>query len=106
MDHLYIMGLVSERRFTQDFKVVPELSGKPGIIDCFMAEMSFEKGRMQIYELCKSNKQDAEELMKVWKTQHPDILNLLQDRYRKIKEIGELSLEDKGRGRAAWLQAV
>jgi len=80
----------------QFLKVVPELSGKAGIIDCFMAEMSFKEGRIKIYELFKSNKQDAEELMKVWKAQHPDIVNLLQDRYRKIKEIGELSLKDKG----------
>jgi len=80
----------------QFFKVLPELSGKPGIIDCFMAEMSFGKGRMQINELFKSNKKDAEELMMAWKAQHPDIVHLLQDRYRKIKEIGERSLKDKG----------
>ncbi len=80
----------------QFFKKINEVSGKLTIIDCFMAEMSFEKGKMQVSQLFKSSKQEAEEVIREWKVRNPDILGLLKSRYKKVKEIGKRSLEGKG----------
>lgn len=65
--------------------------------DIFMCNLSFEDkiDKMEILEVFPSfTLQQATKLYETWNRKHPDFLELLKDRYRRIKEVGRQLLEE------------
>lgn len=87
------------------FEAVSQHDGKLRIYQRFMGRVTFA-GRLIVEERVKCHLTDANAALSAWWKEYRDDLEMLKDRYREVKEIGQRSLEARPSRRFAARRTI